>query len=310
MNTINTDELISFLLKTQQSKNMSIENLTNIFFQHLNLNNRAGTISAYKSTLKPVFKFFKSNQIIYINQITTDIINKYIQLRFNKVKNITINKEISNLKTMINFAISNEYLDKLPFKFKKLKETKPEIESIKKDDIIKILNYFKTTLKDKKYILAFMLMLTTGIRTTELLNIKNKNIDLKNKIIKLDFTKNGKERNIYIVDEIIELVSSISSKDEYLFTDNSHIKMTANNLRLFFKKIKRELDIDVLSPHKLRHFYATAIYTNSLDIYLTCNLLGHSDIKMTQIYLDINNQNNQAKNQIYNPIRMLDPLTH
>ena len=63
--------------------------------------------------------------------------------------------------------------------------------------------------------------------------------------------------------------------------------MTANALRCFFKDIKKELKIDVLSPHKLRHFYATIIYNNSLDIYLTSNLLGHSDVKMTQIYLDI-----------------------
>jgi len=85
--------------------------------------------------------------------------------------------------------------------------------------------------------------------------------------------------------------------------------MTANSLRCFFKHIKKELDIDVLSPHKLRHYYATTIYTNSLDIYLTSTLLGHSDIKMTQIYLDINNDNNQEKNQLYNPISSLDPLT-
>ena len=85
--------------------------------------------------------------------------------------------------------------------------------------------------------------------------------------------------------------------------------MTANALRCFFKDIKKELKVDVLSPHKLRHFYATTIYNNSLDIYLTSNLLGHSDIKMTQIYLDIDMSNYQEKNQIYNPISTLDPLT-
>ena len=85
--------------------------------------------------------------------------------------------------------------------------------------------------------------------------------------------------------------------------------MTPNNLRCFFKRIKKELSIDVLSPHKLRHYYATTIYNNSLDIYLTCNLLGHNDIKMTQIYLDIDNNKNQHKNQIYNPLNYLDPLT-
>ena len=85
--------------------------------------------------------------------------------------------------------------------------------------------------------------------------------------------------------------------------------MGQDNLRMFFKHIKEDLNIDVLSPHKLRHFYATTIYNNSLDIYLTSNLLGHSDIKMTQIYLDLDNNNNQQKNAQFNPLNYLDPLT-
>ena len=64
-----------------------------------------------------------------------------------------------------------------------------------------------------------MLILTTGVRTTELLNIKNKNIDLKNMIIKLDFTKNGKERNIFIVNEIVDLLKQTISNNIYLFLD-------------------------------------------------------------------------------------------
>ena len=209
---------------------------------------------------------------------------------------------------MLNFAINNEYIDKIPFKFKKLKETKTTIESIEVNDLIKILNYFKTTTRDKKYILAFMLMLTTGVRTTELINIRNENINLKTKKIKLDFTKNGKQRNIFIVDEIIPLLELVMNNNIYLFNDQFNHQMTANNLRLFFKKIKKELNIEVLSPHKLRHFYGTTIYNNSLDIYLTCNLLGHSDVRMTQIYLDINTEDYQNKNTIYNPIKTLDPL--
>ena len=53
------------------------------------------------------------------------------------------------------------------------------------------------------------------------------------------------------------------------------------------------------------HFYATTIYNKSLDIFLTSNLLGHSDIKMTQIYLDINTDDYQQKNDLYNPINGL-----
>lgn len=302
---INTQQLINFLLEQQEIKTITINNLLKLFFNKLKLNNRPGTINSYKSTLKPILKFLDQNKIIYINQVTSDVINQYVTIRFNKVKNITINKEVKSLQTMANFAFENEYIDKIPFKYKKLKETKPHIDKIEEKDIKKILIYFKSCKRDKKYILAFMLILTTGIRTTELINIKNGNIDIKNKIIKLDFTKNGKERKIYIVDELIELLKQIKNNNLYLFNDEENNQMTANNIRKFFQHIKKQLSIDVLSPHKLRHYYATTIYNNSLDIYLTCNLLGHSDVKMTQIYLDIDEKDNQNKNQLYNPLNFL-----
>jgi integrase/recombinase XerD len=308
MNTINTEQLIKYLLE-QENKTLSLDQLIKLFYQKLKLNNRKGTINGYTSTLKPIMNYLKRRKIIYVHQITTEIINDYIDTRYGNVKNITINKEVKALKTMLNFAVENDYIDKIPFKFKKLKETKTIIESINSKDINKIINYFNNCLRDKKYILAFMLILTTGIRTTELINIKNHNIDLTNKTILLDFTKNGRNRYIYIVDEIYDLVKEIMDNDYYLFKDNHHEQMTANSLRCFFKHIKKELSIDVLSPHKLRHYYATSIYNNSLDIYLTSTLLGHSDIKMTQIYLDINDNNNREKNQIFNPLIELDPLT-
>lgn len=307
MNTINTDQLINFLLAANQSKIITISNLYQLFLNKLKLNNRAGTINAYKENLKPIMKYLNDNNIFNSNQITTTLINQYVSIRYGKVKNCTINREICSLKTMLNFALNNDYINEIPFKYKKLKETKSKIESIDKKDIEKILQYFKTSIRNKKYILAFMLILTTGIRTNELINIKNKNIDLENMIIKLDFTKNGKDRKIYIINELKELIINIKNNNEYLFNDKENNQMTCNNIRKFFQHIKKELDIKILSPHKLRHYYATNIYNKSLDIYLTCQLLGHSDIKMTQIYLDIDEKDNQNKHKIYNP---LNYLTH
>lgn len=71
---------------------------------------------------------------------------------------------------------------------------------------------------------------------------------------------------------------------------------------MLFKRLKRDLDIEVLSPHKVRHFYATNIYNKSKDIYLVSQLLGHTNINTTQIYLDIDNEEHQEKNNYFNPI--------
>ena len=97
----------------------------------------------------------------------------------------------------------------------------------------------------------------------------------------------------------------------YLFNDHNNQQLTSNALRCFFKHLKKDLEIETLSPHKLRHYYATNLYNKSLDIYLVSNLLGHTNIQTTQIYLDIDNKEHQIKNEFYNPLNDLltDQLT-
>lgn len=312
MNTINTETLINFLLQQQKTeKTIELKLAYKIFFDHLELNNRKGTIDAYTSTLKPLMEYLNDYEIYKSHQIDDSVIDRYIRSRLPHVKNATINKEICSLKTMLNVMIEKGYIDNMNFKFKKLKEEKPEIPQISMKDINKIFRYFDESKITGKYKLIFLLILTTGIRTSELLNIKNKNINLEKKMILLEFTKTHNHRYIYILDELIPLIKDCMSSNTYLFTDdeNKH-QLSANALRCFFKHTKERAEVEVLSPHKLRHYYATQMYKKSLDIYLVSNLLGHTNIKTTQIYLDINEHENQAKNSFYNPLKDLDPLTH
>lgn len=301
-NQINTQQLISFLLNQQQEKSIEIATCYDFFINHLKIHNRTGTLSAYKATLKSILDYLKKRNIVTTAQITTQIINEYVLSRRPLVKPITINKEIKSLQIMIRLMIKNEYLDKMPFKFEPLKTVKDPVPQIEKDSIKKILKYFETSICEDKNKLVFLLILTTGIRTNELVNIKNKNIDLDNNLIRLEFTKNGETRNIFIVDKIKNLLIKVMNKSEYLFLDEHQNQMTPNAVRLFFKHLKHTLDIKVLSPHKLRHYYATSIYQKSLDIYLVKELLGHKSIEMTQIYLDINKEENQKKNSYYSPL--------
>ena len=309
MNQINTEQLINFLLSQQQSeKSVDISNAYKIYIDYVKLHKRAGTLDSYTTALKPVIKFLYGKKIFKTSDITTDVINQFVLSRKPFVKNQTINREIKYLKAMLHYMIKCNYIDKINFIYEPLKYTKTKIPRITDDSIKKILNYFDESNKiETKSKLIFLLILTTGIRTSELLNIENKNIDLVNNFIKLDFTKNGESRNIYIVDQVKPLVVACMNKTRYLFIDEHNKKMTANALRCIFKRLKDTLNIDILSPHKLRHYYATNIYNKSLDICLVKELLGHKSIMMTQIYLDIDNHDNQAKNSYYSPLNDFRP---
>lgn len=308
-NNLNTEDLINFLLAQQkEEKTIEISNCYKIFMEHLTLHNRPGTKKCYICVLKPLMKFLTKNKIYRTHQLNNDLLNQYALYRLPHVKPQTINKEITALETMLKLMIKHCYLDKLNFHFEKLTPKKSKSEPIDKNSINKILKYLKSSAVINRNKLIFLLILTTGIRTTELINIKTKNIDLINKKIFLDHTKNKETRYIYLVDDIIPLIKKVITNNEYLFIDNSNTKMTDNALRCFFKRLKEETNIKVLSPHKLRHFYATNIYNKSKDISLVKDLLGHKSIQMTQIYLDINNEDNQRKNSFYSPLNEIDPL--
>lgn len=310
MNTINTDTLIQFLLQQQTAeKVIQLDNAYKIFMNHLNINNRPGTIDAYQRCLKPVFSFFRSNNIFNSNQITTEVINRFILARKPFVKNETINKELVGLKTMLNLMIKLKYIDKLSFEFTRLKTEKPTIPQINKEDLNRIIDYFNSSKKTPDANkLIFYLMLTTGIRTSEVLNIKNKNINLDEMYIYLDFTKTHHTRYIYINESIKELLIKVMNNNTYLFNNDDGTQMTSNAIKMLFRHLRRDLKIEVLSPHKLRHYYATHLYEKSLDIHLVSKLLGHTSIKTTEIYLDINDKNNQFKNNFYNPMNDLNSI--
>ena len=144
-------------------------------------------------------------------------------------REIILQKDIirtQRVLTMLNLMIKKKYIDNLSFEFSKLKVEKPIIKAISRSDLNKIIRYFNSHAVLDKNKLLFMLITTTGIRTTELLNIKNSNVDLKNLRIYLEFTKTNYPRFIYIKKELIPLFNKVMSNKTYLFNDDFGNQMT------------------------------------------------------------------------------------
>ena len=307
---INTNDLLNYIKNSQTDKAVSLNEAYDIFMNYKSIHNRKGTSDVYKALLKPVWNWLALHHIEFTNQVDNKVVDEYVRNRLPQVKAITVNKEMMALTAVFHLLLKKDLISGIKFSFEKLKTTKTQVASIKTEDVKRCLNYLKKSKVSDKFRLVFMLILTTGVRTTELVNIRNTNIDLNNKRILLDFTKNGKQRYLYIVDQIIPLLQKTMSKRTFLFNDEEGVQMTTNSVRKFFQHVKANLKLETLSPHKLRHYYATNLYKNSLDIYLVSKLLGHSDTKTTEIYLDINEHDNQLKNQYYNPLNDFDPLSH
>ena len=301
------DQLIFGFLKEKYIEDDSFKNINimegfQIFIKNKTLYARPGTVKAYKDVLKPVLNYFNLRHIFMVDDITQDVIDTYVEFRLNTVKDSTINKEMGNLLTFLNFLLKYGYITRIKFTYKRFKVDPPHKDPIKEESIEKILKYFSTCKYRKTNMLAFLLILTTGIRSTELIYIANKNIDIEHHRILLEVTKNKQPRYIYFTDDLIPLIEEVKSDKFYLLNNNDGSQMTLDGLRDFFKHIKARLNIDVLSPRKLRHYYATHLYLKTLNLYLVSKMLGHQDIHTTEKYLDLEEQYKAENYELFNPI--------
>ena len=142
-------------------------------------------------------------------------------------------------------------------------------------------------------------MYASGIRVSELVNLKTYDIDINEDIVRT-IGKGSKERIIPIGDYAKEAVSNYLSIrhtflkkeiNDYLFLNNHGKKMTRQGFFKIIKSIAKEKNIKKeISPHTLRHSFATHMINNGADLRTIQELLGHSDISTTQIYTHISTE--------------------
>lgn len=294
-----------FTNKSQEFKSMELNALLQLYVKIQESKVRPDTIKMYLDHLGDIINFFNAYSVYETKHINQDIINRYIRYSQNIAhnKNVTINKRIGILTAMLRRTAEAGIITMPEYKFQKLKETPAKIETIKPEAIKKILSQIGSMKLEHQIIIY--LLLSTGIRRNEVVNIKMHNINFKHKSIYLDFTKNGKPRFCYFgekLETLLELLIAKNNPDNpYLFQKkDSHIDKVTISSMLY--KLKKDLDIDILSSHRFRHLYATQLLKNGADIFSVKELLGHQRLEITQRYLDFTNEELKQNNFKYNPL--------
>lgn len=243
-------------------------------------------------------------EFITTTEINQKIINEYIHYLNKKyLKYKTIKRKIASVKAFYSYLEYEEIIDYSPFnKIKtKIKEPKLLPKTIQKDYIDKIIHLLLKDLKNSKTefqkkislrnITLISVMFSTGIRVSELCNIKLKDIDLLEKKLKI-FGKGSKERILYLGNSnVVQLCqmyltyNNTCKKNEYFFLNKFNKKLSEQTVRILLKKIESELELSThITPHMFRHTFATTLLEKGVDIRYIQNILGHSSISTTQIY--------------------------
>lgn len=264
---------------------ISIESGINMFLLHVKAHNTINTYRYYRSNLSYIEEYLLDHHVYYFNQITTEVLDDYVFYNRSKsLTNNTTNKRIGALKT-VSVYLSKQNLIK-PIEYNKLKIINKNIETIDNKTIEKLIMLINTFSNRDKLIVSLLLM--TGIRRTELCYILKRNIDFKNNIIYLEKTKTNSPRNIFFTNEIKSLISDVfhSNDSMYLFGKDNN-PLSPNSIDAVFRKIKKGLNNKVISPHKLRHTFATTLLRKGANLEQVRLLLGHSSYDMTKKYLHL-----------------------
>ncbi|GIS08185.1 MAG: tyrosine recombinase XerC [Flavobacteriales bacterium] len=250
------------------------------------------TVKSYSSDLKQFSKYLSKECNINsdINQVTFQTIRSWIVfLLENNINPRSVNRKISVLKSYYKFLLQEGVLSYNPMiKIISPKTSKRLPSFVDKDDIQNLLDkvQFENNYTGSRDKLIIEFFYVTGIRLSELINIKISDIDFNNNYIKV-LGKRNKERLIPLSNNITnKLKKYVNENDisEYLF-NNKGKKMYP---KLVYRLVKKHLNlvssIDNKGPHVLRHTFATHMLNNGADINAIKELLGHSNLNATQVY--------------------------
>ena len=257
-------------------------------------------------------QFQEKNNITNVNKIKKEHIYNYLEyLDEEKYSIYSVVRKISSMKSFHKFLKEKYDIENItdgldtPRFYKKL----PVVLSIEEVELLLDINL--NTAYDYRNKAMLELMYGSGLRVSELINLTMDNIDLDSSIIRVK-GKGDKERIIpfgeiakkYLVIYLEEYRNSLKKKRlcDKIFLNNHGNGMTRQGFFKIITKIAKEKNINTkITPHVLRHSFATHLLNNGADLRSIQMMLGHSNLSTTQIYTHINNETLRENYDLYHP---------
>lgn len=257
------------------------------------------TKESYENDLKVYNEYLNSKHITNVENIKSDHIKDFLKERSTEetttiAHNLTVikNFHVYLLKENITKTNESEFIER-----PKLRKALPKTLSI--EDVDNLLNIELKTPFDYRNKAMLELMYGCGLRVSELISIELNDIDMTNCLIRV-YGKGSKEREIPLGEYAIHYLQEYISRRELLLKKKTCTKLFLNNhgqgmtRQGFFKNLKeilREKGLNPeVSPHTLRHSFATHLINQGADLRSIQEMLGHSDISTTKIYTKVTDE--------------------
>ena len=291
-------------------------------FLLLERNLSTNTINSYRKDILQLENYisikFQKN-ICIKNALSKEVFDEYLIYLYDKeYKPATLARKLSSVKSFLIFLEDEKIINSNPVKYLKFPKLERKIPKTLNQEIIDIMldNSKNLSLRDSTII---ELIYATGIRASELINIKITDIDFNEATLRI-LGKGSKERIIPIHDLALKLISkywkneifnhnkkvnnkNIKFNRNLLFLNVQGKKLTRQGLWYIIKNISKKLGLDInnVSPHILRHTFATHLLYNGVPLRHLQELLGHSNISTTQIYTHLSDQYIESEYSKFSP---------
>lgn len=273
------------------------------FLRYLKSKNYSkATIINYGKDLKLFQKYLEIEKINNIKNIDYKVMRGYLSFLYDfDYEKKTVARNLSTIRSLFKYLVKENIISKDPMILidnPKLDKKLPKVlNNIEVEDILAIPD--SNTPLGQRDILILELIYSTGIRVSELVNIKIQDIDFNDKKIIIT-GKGNKERIVLFGNVLLNKLNKYlndgrrqltKKSNDYLILNNQGNKITSRGIELIIDKTLKKGGITYkISPHTLRHTFATHMLNNGADLRTVQELLGHESLSTTQIYTHVSNE--------------------
>lgn len=272
--------------------------------------NENTSVSSYIEDLYKYLEYMENKNIKSALKIKYDDIVNYLKyLDDNKYMVTSITRKIVSIKLFHKYISDKYNIENVSLKINnpKFYRKLPKILTI--EEVDKLLDINLITPFDYRNKAMLELMYSSGLRVSELVDLKLSNIDLENSYVRC-MGKGKKERIVPIGEIALEYLKIYINEyrnsmlkgyyTENIFLNNHGKNITRQGFFLIIKSIAKEKEIDKnITPHMLRHSFATHLLNNGADLRTIQEMLGHSNISTTQIYTNISSDILKENYELY-----------
>lgn len=258
-----------------------------------------------------------------LKEITKSEIKRYLQ-SISHFQHKTIKRKLASLRAMLNYfeCEDESYINPMRKMQIRMREPMRLPTVMNLDELRKILRAVHlnatepathySTIAAIRNIAVIELLFATGMRVSELCNLKNKDVDIIHGIIRI-IGKGDKERVIYVCQEdtisaLTQWIGKKNNNDEErpFFTNRLHRPLSSQSVRHLVRRLVQDAGLNKhITPHTFRHTLATLLLEEDVDIRYIQSILGHSSISTTQIYTHVNLSKQKQIFQVKHPRRLI-----